>query len=107
MANAEAAAPRTARGIEAIVRRIDAFQQRHRVPAIAFGVIKKFGDDRGASLCRLRNEGRSATQCARALGTSRGAILGKLFRLGMSVHSPQPRLKNRDNAADDGLDKLR
>jgi hypothetical protein len=27
------------------VHRVDAFQQRHTVPALAFGVIQKFGDD--------------------------------------------------------------
>jgi YihY family inner membrane protein len=39
--------------IERAVRRLDAFQQSHRPLAFAFGVIKKFGDDRGGSLAAL------------------------------------------------------
>lgn len=39
--------------VERVVRRLDAFQQRHRVPAFAFGVVKKFGDDRAGSLAAL------------------------------------------------------
>src|SRR5690348_6827160 len=36
--------------VERVVRRIDAAQQRHRVPAFVFGVIKKYGDDNGGVL---------------------------------------------------------
>lgn len=39
--------------VEAAVRRIDAYQQRHGRVAFAFGVIKKFGDDRGGALAGL------------------------------------------------------
>ena len=39
--------------IEHGVRRIDAWQQRHRSAAFAFGVIKKSGDDRAGSLAAL------------------------------------------------------
>lgn len=39
--------------LERGLRRLDAFQQRHRPTAFAFGVIKKFGDDRGGSLAAL------------------------------------------------------
>src|SRR5688500_13950589 len=39
--------------IEHGVRRIDAWQQRHRSTAFAFGVIKKSGDDRAGSLAAL------------------------------------------------------
>jgi YihY family inner membrane protein len=39
--------------VERVVRRVDAFQQRHRVPGFAFGVVKKFGDDRAGSLAAL------------------------------------------------------
>src|SRR2546421_1678583 len=39
--------------IERVVRRVDAFQQRHRVTGFAFGVVKKFGDDRAGSLAAL------------------------------------------------------
>jgi YihY family inner membrane protein len=39
--------------IERVVRRIDAFQQRHRPLAFGFGVVKKFGDDRGGQLAAL------------------------------------------------------
>jgi YihY family inner membrane protein len=39
--------------VERVVRRADAFQQRHRVPAFLFGVVKKFGDDRAGSLAAL------------------------------------------------------
>jgi YihY family inner membrane protein len=36
--------------IEATIRRIDAFQQRHLVPSFVFGVMKKYGDDNGGNL---------------------------------------------------------
>jgi YihY family inner membrane protein len=36
--------------VERVARRIDAAQQRHRVPAFVFGVIKKYGDDNGGVL---------------------------------------------------------
>jgi YihY family inner membrane protein len=39
--------------IEQTVRRVDAFQQSHPPFAFLFGVIKKFGDDRGGSLAAL------------------------------------------------------
>jgi len=39
--------------IEAVVRRIDRIQQRHTVPAFAFGVVKKFGDDAAGTLAAL------------------------------------------------------
>ena len=39
--------------IERTLRSIDRFQQRHRVPGFAFGVIKKYGDDRGGQLAAL------------------------------------------------------
>lgn len=39
--------------VEGFVRRVDRFQQRHRVLAIGFGVVKKFGDDRAGSLAAL------------------------------------------------------
>src|SRR5436309_1853974 len=50
--------PRVQRGsamnpAERVVRRVDAFQQRHRVTGFAFGVVKKFGDDRAGSLAAL------------------------------------------------------
>jgi YihY family inner membrane protein len=35
---------------EQVIRRVDAAQQRHRVPAFIFGVIKKYGDDNGGVL---------------------------------------------------------
>jgi YihY family inner membrane protein len=38
---------------ERVVRRVDAFQQRHRFAGLVFGVIKKFGDDRAGSLAAL------------------------------------------------------
>jgi YihY family inner membrane protein len=38
---------------ERVVRRVDAFQQGHRVAGFAFGVVKKFGDDRAGSLAAL------------------------------------------------------
>lgn len=38
---------------EAAVRKIDAWQQRHAVPAFVFGVLKKFGDDEGGNLVAL------------------------------------------------------
>jgi len=38
---------------ELLVRRVDAFQQRHRLAGFAFGVVKKFGDDRAGSLAAL------------------------------------------------------
>ncbi|HUK73796.1 MAG TPA: YhjD/YihY/BrkB family envelope integrity protein [Streptosporangiaceae bacterium] len=36
--------------VERVIRRVDKAQQRHRVPAFAFGVVKKFGDDNGGTL---------------------------------------------------------
>jgi uncharacterized BrkB/YihY/UPF0761 family membrane protein len=39
--------------VERGVRSIDRWRQHHRLPALAFGVIKKFGDDRGPSLAVL------------------------------------------------------
>jgi inner membrane protein YhjD len=39
--------------IEAKVRKLDQFQQQHRFTAFVFGVIKKFGDDRGGALAAL------------------------------------------------------
>jgi YihY family inner membrane protein len=39
--------------LEGLVRRIDRFQQRHRVLAFTFGVVKKFGDDQGGNLAAL------------------------------------------------------
>jgi inner membrane protein YhjD len=39
--------------MEARVRKLDQFQQRNRVTAFVFGVIKKFGDDRGGALAAL------------------------------------------------------
>jgi YihY family inner membrane protein len=36
--------------VERVVRRVDAAQQRHRVPAFIFGVVKKYGDDNGGVL---------------------------------------------------------
>lgn len=40
-------------GAERVVRRVDRFQQEHRPLAFSFGVVKKFGDDRGGSLASL------------------------------------------------------
>jgi len=39
--------------VENVVRRVDAFQQRHSMTALLFGVVKKFGDDAGGSLTAL------------------------------------------------------
>jgi len=36
--------------VERAIRRVDATQQRHRVPAFVFGVVKKYGDDNGGVL---------------------------------------------------------
>ncbi len=36
--------------VERAVRRVDTAQQRHRVPAFVFGVVKKYGDDNGGML---------------------------------------------------------
>ena len=36
--------------LERSIRRVDGFQQRHRVPAFVFGVMKKYGDDNAGSL---------------------------------------------------------
>src|SRR6266511_4113149 len=38
---------------ERVVRRVDAFQQHHRVPGFVSGVVQKFGDDRAGSLAAL------------------------------------------------------
>jgi YihY family inner membrane protein len=39
--------------IKSLLRRIDTAQQNHPVPAFAFGVVKKYGDDNGGSLAAL------------------------------------------------------
>jgi len=39
--------------IERAIRRVDVFQQSHQPLAFAFGVIKKYGDDRGSALAAL------------------------------------------------------
>jgi YihY family inner membrane protein len=39
--------------IKGAVARVDRFQQSHAPFAFAYGVIKKFGDDRGSQLCGL------------------------------------------------------
>jgi YihY family inner membrane protein len=39
--------------IERVVRRLDRFQQAHEPLAFAYGVVKKFGDDRGSQLAGL------------------------------------------------------
>jgi YihY family inner membrane protein len=39
--------------IERGLRRVDGWQQRHRVPAFACAVVKKFGDDQGGNLVAL------------------------------------------------------
>jgi YihY family inner membrane protein len=39
--------------IERLVRGLDRWQQRNRVVGLAFGVVKKFGDDRGGALAAL------------------------------------------------------
>src|SRR5260221_7335203 len=36
--------------VERRIRRVDAVQQRHKVPAFVFGIIKKYGDDDGGVL---------------------------------------------------------
>src|SRR5215475_15047057 len=36
--------------IERAIRRVDAIQQRHKVPAFVVGLIKKYGDDNGGVL---------------------------------------------------------
>jgi YihY family inner membrane protein len=36
--------------VERVIRRVDTAQQRHRIPAFIFGVIKKYGDDNGGVL---------------------------------------------------------
>jgi YihY family inner membrane protein len=36
--------------VERVIRRVDAAQQRHKAPAFAFGVIKKYGDDNAGTL---------------------------------------------------------
>ncbi|MFJ6774078.1 YihY/virulence factor BrkB family protein [Kitasatospora sp. NPDC091257] len=39
--------------IERTLRALDRFQQRHRVPGLVVGVVKKYGDDRGGLLAAL------------------------------------------------------
>ena len=47
------AATKDAKGLERVVRGVDRFQQRHQPLAVAFAVVKKFGDDRGSALAAL------------------------------------------------------
>ena len=47
MAETQADAPaatKDAKGLERVVRGVDRFQQRHRPLAVAFAVVKKFGN---------------------------------------------------------------
>ncbi|MHB8438335.1 MAG: YihY/virulence factor BrkB family protein [Acidimicrobiales bacterium] len=37
-------------GVERVLRRIDAWQQRHTFSAVAYGVVKKYGDDNAGNL---------------------------------------------------------
>jgi YihY family inner membrane protein len=46
-------APPGTNPVERLLRRVDAFQQRHTVTGFVFAVIKKFGDDRGSLLAAL------------------------------------------------------
>lgn len=39
--------------LERVVRRVDRFQQAHKPLAFTFGVVKKYGDDRGSQLAGL------------------------------------------------------
>jgi YihY family inner membrane protein len=39
--------------VERVLRRVDRFQQEHRPLGFVFGVVKKFGDDRGGSLAAV------------------------------------------------------
>ena len=39
--------------VERVLRRVDRFQQEHRPFGFVFGVVKKFGDDRGGSLAAV------------------------------------------------------
>lgn len=39
--------------VELVIRPVDRWQQRHRAPGFVFGVVKKFGDDRGGTLAAL------------------------------------------------------
>jgi YihY family inner membrane protein len=39
--------------VETVIRPIDRWQQRHGPVAFVFAVVKKFGDDRGGTLCAL------------------------------------------------------
>ena len=39
--------------VKRLLRRVDGWQQRHRAPAFAIGVVKKYGDDRGGQLAAL------------------------------------------------------
>ena len=36
-----------------MIRRVDRFQQSHKPLAFTFGVVKKYGDDRGSQLAGL------------------------------------------------------
>ena len=39
--------------LTSVMRRLDGFQRAHRGPAFVFGVMKKYGDDRGGTLAAL------------------------------------------------------
>ena len=38
---------------EAVLRRVDRYQQRHALVGLPFAVVKKFGDDQGGNLAAL------------------------------------------------------
>jgi uncharacterized BrkB/YihY/UPF0761 family membrane protein len=39
--------------VKRLLQHVDTWQQRHRAPAFAVGVVKKYGDDRGGQLAAL------------------------------------------------------
>ena len=43
--------------VERVLRRVDRYQQRHGWLGFLFAVVKKFGDDKGDNLTRLRSDG--------------------------------------------------
>ncbi|MGH2929208.1 MAG: YihY/virulence factor BrkB family protein, partial [Solirubrobacteraceae bacterium] len=71
--------------IERTLRRVDAFQQSHRVPGFVFGVVKKYGNDNGGAL---------AVQLTYALFTTIFPLLLLLETVLALVLSSRPSLRH-------------
>ena len=67
-------------------------------------------EDRVNMLLRLREEGKTSSQIAEALGdTTRNAVIGKIFRLGLAKPTKKnlPRIRLRIDVRTEGIQRKR